>query len=97
MITQRVWIAMGAVAVVIGGSAGCVSKMSHPRAAYTAVTSPTVQERLNIFSAETGPRIDLYGNEIEDAVTDYRMDSVGDVSERHARETDVPLLCPPIG
>ena len=36
------------------------------------------------------PRVDLYGNEVEDAVVDYRIDIRGDLYERHAPQTALP-------
>jgi hypothetical protein len=36
------------------------------------------------------PRVDLYGNEIENAVVDYRIDRRGDLFERHAPSTALP-------
>jgi hypothetical protein len=41
------------------------------------------------------PRIDLYGNEITNAVGDYRVDPHGDLYERHAPDTAVLELGPP--
>ena len=45
---------------------------------------------------QTESHFDVYGNEIEDAVTDYRIDPAGDVYERHSPETEVPRLGPPL-
>src|SRR4029434_10963001 len=42
-------------------------------------------------------RVDLFGNEVDDAVGDYRVDRAGDVYERHSPETEVAKLHPPIG
>jgi hypothetical protein len=36
--------------------------------------------------------IDRYGNQVERAVTDYRIDHRGDVYERHSPETALPRL-----
>ena len=36
------------------------------------------------------PRMDRYGNEIENAVVDYRIDVRGDLYERHAPGTALP-------
>ena len=33
------------------------------------------------------PRVDLNGNEIDDAVGDYRVDRLGEMYERHAPDT----------
>lgn len=41
------------------------------------------------------PRIDLFGNEIENAVADYRYDVRGEIYERHSPDTAVPSLGPP--
>jgi hypothetical protein len=43
----------------------------------------------------TPPRIDLYGNEVEDALGDYRIDFDGEVYERHSPDTDVSRLKSP--
>jgi len=40
--------------------------------------------------------LDIYGNEIEDALGDYRIDPAGDVYELHSPDTEVPHLGPPI-
>jgi len=42
------------------------------------------------------PHLDVYGNEIEDALTDYRIDPAGDIYERHSPETEVARLGPPV-
>jgi hypothetical protein len=41
------------------------------------------------------PQFDLFGNEIEDAVADYRIDLRGGVYERHSPDTAVPKRKPP--
>jgi hypothetical protein len=44
---------------------------------------------------ETDTRVDLYGNEIEQAIGDYRVDFHGDIYERHSPETAVADLSAP--
>ena len=39
--------------------------------------------------------LDLYGNRIEEAVGDYRVDPRGDIFERHSPSTAVPRLPDP--
>ena len=48
-------------------------------------------------SDEDGPeqRFDLFGNEIEEAVEDYRLDLRGGLYERHSPETAVAKLGSP--
>ena len=41
------------------------------------------------------PRMDLYGNEVEEAVGDYRIDFDGEVYERHSPDTEVSRLAGP--
>jgi hypothetical protein len=45
--------------------------------------------------AASEPRVDLYGNEIEEAVGDYRIDVRGDIYERHSPDTEVTQLAAP--
>jgi hypothetical protein len=41
------------------------------------------------------PQVDVLGNEVENAVADYRVDLAGAVYERHSPETAVPRLGSP--
>ncbi len=41
------------------------------------------------------PQLDLLGNEVEDALADYRIDLGGGIYERHSPETAVPRLGSP--
>jgi hypothetical protein len=41
------------------------------------------------------PRVDLNGNEIDDAVSDYRVDRRGEMYERHAPDTALLRLAAP--
>jgi hypothetical protein len=41
------------------------------------------------------PRLDLFGNEVENALADYRIDMGGAVYERHSPETAVQKLGSP--
>ncbi len=41
------------------------------------------------------PRVDLYGNPIDTAVGDYRIDIRGDVYEHHDPDTAIADLAPP--
>lgn len=46
-------------------------------------------------SPSNDPRVDLFGNEIEEAVADYRIDLRGGIYERHSPETEVARLGSP--
>jgi hypothetical protein len=41
------------------------------------------------------PEVDLYGNEVTDAVAKYRLDSSGALYEEHSPQTQVPRLKAP--
>jgi hypothetical protein len=41
-------------------------------------------------------KVDVLGNEVDDAVGDYRVDIRGDIYERHSPETEVTRLKPPV-
>jgi hypothetical protein len=45
--------------------------------------------------AASPPRLDLYGNEIDNPVGDYRIDHRGDLYERHSPGTEVTQLAAP--
>jgi hypothetical protein len=51
----------------------------HPRVDTTSV--------LDEMATGATPRLDLNGNEIDDAVGDYRVDRRGELYERHAPDT----------
>jgi hypothetical protein len=40
------------------------------------------------------PRVDVYGNEIQEAVGDYRVDPTGGMYESHSPDTEVARLGP---
>jgi hypothetical protein len=46
-------------------------------------------------ASSTSPAVDLYGNEIERAVGDYRIDFRGDIYETHAPDTAITELGAP--
>jgi hypothetical protein len=77
------------VAVAGAWSAGArTAKAATPRPA-AAPVKPVVHE------GAAAPRVDLYGNHIEEAVSDYRVDPYGDVYERHSPDTAVGELTAP--
>jgi len=60
----------------------------------TAIYAPTTDiPRDDDVSA---PQLDVLGNEVDDAVGDYRVDTRGEIYERHSPETEVSRLTPPV-
>jgi hypothetical protein len=70
--------------------------VAHPGADTTSVLDETVKSTLKSDGAWhddlAAPRMDLNGNEIDDAVGDYRVDGRGELYERHAPDTALPHL-----
>jgi hypothetical protein len=54
-----------------------------------AVDAPVVQE------SGSRPHFDVYGNQVDEAVGDYRIDPQGDVYEWHSPDTALLELGPP--
>lgn len=58
------------------------------------VVGPSVEPD-DLAGEPADPRWDLFGNEIEDAIADYRIDLRGSVYERHSPETAMQRLGSP--
>lgn len=99
MIFTRVVIgALLALAGLVGHEYRAREAVVTTRVTSTQLASPTVAERPAIprgLAAEDAPRVDVYGNEIEEAVGEYRVDGTGDLYETHAPDTEVTRLGPP--
>lgn len=60
--------------------------------------TPSISDPADFFDTPepfATPRIDIYGNEIHEAIGDYRVDRRGELYERHAPDTAVLRLGPP--
>lgn len=55
----------------------------------------TPQDASAIADPYTQPQFDLYGNQIDEAVGDYRIDPRGDLYEQHSPDTALLKLGPP--
>jgi hypothetical protein len=58
----------------------------------TAVSDPSDSAEIPWDGASETHRVDRYGNPIETAIGDYRVDRRGEVYERHSPDTAVPHL-----
>lgn len=97
MITLRVWFVMIVTATLLAG--GTVwSAVVRPASSFQLLApSIGVAGPSDTVQAPAEPRVDVYGNEIEDAIGDYRIDPRGDVYESHSPDTEVTHLKRPIG
>ena len=99
VIVGLLWLAI--VVVVAGAwSAGALraerqGQMSAPSAAPAPVKAPATQTRPSTRPV-AAERLDLYGNEIEEAVGDYRIDVDGALYEQHAPQVEVARLAAPV-
>jgi hypothetical protein len=90
-----------AIALVVAGawSAGLsrrtVEEYAPPSTRTLPVLDDTNSSDASYNDADAESRRDLYGNEIVDAVGDYRIDVRGDVYERHSPTTEVTQLAAP--
>ena len=93
-----VWV-LSLVAGRTGWHTGFASAIAATSAEITVPVRKAASEVAGAPSMEpddsADPRVDLLGNEIEDAVADYRIDLGGGVYERHSPETAVPKLGSP--
>jgi len=58
----------------------------------TAVSDTLELDEASRVDVSAQRRMDRYGNEIETAIGDYRIDPRGDIYERHSPDTAVPRL-----
>ena len=72
-----------------------IALFAHPRADTTSVLDEMVNSEPPRDDDWAEPRVDLNGNEIEDAVGDYRVDPRGEMYERHAPDTALTHLGAP--
>jgi hypothetical protein len=95
MITLRVRFVTIVLATVLAG--GTVwSAVVRPVASFQLLAPNTADTGLtDTVQTPAAPHVDLYGNEIEDALGDYRIDPRGDVYESHSPDTEVTHLSPP--
>jgi hypothetical protein len=61
----------------------------------TAISIPIARDESDRESLRAQPRVDIYGNPIDEAIGDYRVDPQGDVYEWHSPETALLKLGAP--
>jgi hypothetical protein len=100
----RVALRVGLVALV-PITLGCarlapelIAPPPHPIAAQPAASSTQPLPPRTFTPArerEDEDEIDLYGNDVSDAVAKYQLDSDGSLYELHSPQTQLPRLAPP--
>jgi len=95
MITLRVGILVLATGSLVAGSAWTSTPKSIA-VQHAADQKRPVMDGLDLLQQAGLPHFDLYGNQIDDAITDYRIDQGGAIYERHSPDIEVPHLGPPV-
>jgi hypothetical protein len=103
MTVERVWaitLALAAFFIISTGwmqhSAARIEPiLAQPSPLTATVTDDRDQTLPTRVDDWSEPRVDLNGNEIDDAVSDYRVDGRGDMYERHAPDTALIHLSAP--
>ena len=96
-------VAMWALAALAGHEMWTPGVSAVPEARQTETTSisiPLVEEArgaelTSVPDPYTQPQFDLYGNQVDEAVGDYRVDPLGDLYEQHSPDTAILNLGPP--
>jgi hypothetical protein len=96
MTTLRVWFVLIVMATVFAGATGWTTVVRPASSLHLQGPNTAVTDLLDAIPTPVEPRVDVYGNEVEDAVSDYRIDPGGDVYENHAPDTEVARLTSPI-
>ena len=101
---HRVWIVVIGLSVVVALSEVWVQRfVVHPQHAIAFPLPSTTTSVLDLGAAAlpqrdddwAEPQVDLNGNEIDEAVGDYRVDRRGEMYERHAPDTALIHLTAP--
>ena len=92
VILAAIWVAIALISCSIW--TGPVA--ATPFSASGIVPTTAVSKPDPLLSPPSGmkPRIDLYGNQIDTAVGDYRIDIRGEIYEHHDPDTAVTSLAP---
>ena len=96
-------VAMWVLAVLAGHEMWTPGVSAVPEAGQTETTSisiPLVEDAAAEKAAPaadsyTQPQFDVYGNQIDEAVGEYRVDPRGDLYEQHSPDTAILKLGPP--
>jgi hypothetical protein len=81
------------IAVVICVGLVIAGRLAWTQSSVSAAAVVTVEPEIVVES--DGVLLDRYGNEVETAIGDYRVDPLGEMYERHSPDTALPQLLPP--
>ena len=88
-----IYIAIALIARGIWVETSTVSPAQHvPDASATSSISDFIDADGPLLNGDGAHRLDRYGNPIETAIGDYRVDPGGELYERHSPETAVARL-----
>jgi hypothetical protein len=77
------------------GVAECRPSSRRPIIAFVANDTPATETHGLTLDRRAEPHVDVRGNEVDDALADYRFDGRGTIYERHSPDTSVSKLGSP--
>jgi hypothetical protein len=99
MVTLRVvFLLISLMALGVCRGVWAVTTIPAHAAILSAAPSPAVSDVADDFTSlvDAPAQYDIRGNEVDDAVGDYRVDRRGDEYEEHSPETEISRLGPPV-
>ncbi len=93
----RVGLAIGVVGVLEGGvfTSRTITSSRLPLATPYTVAPAGMDAPTDRSRADEGVAVDLYGNEVTDAIATYSVDPTGSLYELHSPQTELPRLGSP--
>ena len=86
------------IAVVVALVMCALFSLSAHGARETAITSAShlkLTPQVSDSPDEPTSTVDLFGNDVSDAVAEYRLDATGSLYEVHSPQTEIPKLASP--
>jgi hypothetical protein len=88
-----------AILLLAGGSlfthGGVTSSRSQAPVDVALTAADTLPSPRHGAAADDGAAVDLYGNEVNDAIATYTLDPAGSLYELHSPQTELPRLGAP--
>jgi hypothetical protein len=95
LLIRLVMVAIWVLAAIAGHEMWSPPVSAVHQAETTAISTPRVENGAETADRYTKSHFDLYGNQIDEALGDYRVDPRGEMYERHSPDTAILKLGPP--
>jgi hypothetical protein len=91
----RATLGIAAVTMMLMTSGLLAPQLSTSVRATPATSTVAAPPSETVLSGDDAGRLDLYGNDVNEAVATYRLDAAGSLYEAHSPQTQLPQLGPP--